>query len=147
MSKSTVCLFFGILLIFCFVLTGCDNGSTGGISGGGSSSSKGTLIIKNSPTGGLVYVCNSGTPTTYMEFSQAIGKNIANGTSITGDRFTYPLKYSLTSEAFSETGNYLIIFIDAGGSYYFKGNVSFSNGSATVDFNSMTSVKSLPMGY
>jgi hypothetical protein len=145
MSKSKICLISGILLILCLALAGCDHGSTGGGTGSGSSGSKGTLIMQNSPTGGAVYVCDSATPTTYMEFSQAMGKNIAIGTSMTGDRFTYQLYYSMTSETFSGTGSYLVIFMrSAGMDYYFKGNVSFSNGSATVDFNSMTSWLSLP---
>ena len=148
MNQSKICLIFGLFLVFCFVFTGCDNGSTGGSSGGGNSGSKGTLIMQNSPTGGIVYVCDSATPTTYMELSQAIGKCIANSTSITGDRFTYQLYYSMTSEAFSGTGSYLVIFMSgmtgSPSSIYFKGNVSFSNGSATVDFNSMTSWDSLP---
>jgi len=120
-----------------------ENGDSGGNTGGGSSGSTGTLIIQNSPTGGMVYVYDSGAPTTYMEFSEATRNNIAFGIN-TSDRFTYQLMYPGTSEAFSGTGSYLVVFYRSGGSFYFKGNVSFSNGSATVDFNSMTSVDSLP---
>jgi len=139
MSKSKIYLIFGLLLVFCFALTGCDNGSTGGNSG-----SRGTLIMQNPPAGGYVYVCDSATPTTYTEFSEAIKNNIAFAIS-TSDRFTYQLRYSGTSETFSGTGSYLVIFKRSGVvDYYFMGNVSFSNGSATVDFSGMTSWLSLP---
>jgi len=148
MSKRKNCLVFGLFLVFCFVFTGCDgltndNGSKSGTSGSGSSGSTGTLIIENPGGVGSVIVCDSsGSPSTYEEFNQAVGKTIAMSFGSV-DGFTYQLMW--TSKTFYGTGNYLVIFVLYGDSY-FKGNVSFSNGSATVNFNSMTLAKSLLSG-
>jgi hypothetical protein len=121
--------------------------NSGGNTGGGSST--GTLIIENHPPeGGGVFVCNSGPPTNYGELNQAVSKQIAIGFGGSGtwDRVAYRLTDSSIGGTFSRTGNFLVIFNTAGISY-FKGNVSFNNGSATVDFNSMTSGESFLSGY
>jgi hypothetical protein len=146
MSKSKICLISGILLILCLALTGCDHGSTGGGTGSGSSGSKGTLIMQNSPIRGFaVYVCDNGTPTTIMEFNQAIQQSIAHGFTGGISPNNYQLYSSTDGFLFSGTGSYLVIFETAGPIYnYFKENVSFINGSATVDFYSMTSTENLP---
>jgi len=64
MNKSKICLIFGLFLVFCFVFTGCDNGSTGGSSGGGNSSSSG------SDGGGGVGGSNSFANTNWTSYSQ-----------------------------------------------------------------------------
>jgi hypothetical protein len=140
MSKSKICLISGILSILCFALAGCDHGSTGG-----SSVSKGTLIIQNTPIRAVeVHVCDNGTPTTIMEFNQAIQQSIAHGFSGGISENIYQLHSSTTGFPFSGTGSYLVIFETAGYYNYFKENVSFITGSATVDFYSMTSTENLP---
>jgi hypothetical protein len=130
-------LFAGMLvlaLVFGMVLTGCDTGTGGG--GGG------TLTISNSPGSGSVYICDSSAPTTQMGLAGLLSGSIASG--MASDRSTYPLQSS-TGGTFSGTGSYLVIFTQ-GGASYFKGDVSFNNGSATVDYNSMTAASTLPIG-
>jgi hypothetical protein len=128
------------------VFVGCGNGTTSIFNG--SSGGKGTLIIKNSPTGGYVYICNGNAPLTQKELSESQRKAIAIGVSYgTKDRFTYKLSYVHTMEAFSGTGSYLVIFLlGIGSDEYFLPNVKFTNGSATVDFNNMNSASNLPSG-
>ena len=149
--KNKTILSFVAFIFLCFILISCDNGTTGdnGAPGdnGGHSGSKGILVIQNSPTGGIVYICDSPAPTTYMQLSTALSNSIANGISLTStDIFTYNLTYSLSSVVFSETGSYLVIFLVGGQSsnFRFKGGVSFNNGSANIDFNTMISGSTLP---
>jgi hypothetical protein len=78
-----------------------------------------------------------------LQLSGLLSGYIAVG--LPNDKSTYNMSSVNNGLTFSETGSYLIIFT-YGGDNYFIGNVNFINGSATVNFNSMTSQSTLPIG-
>jgi hypothetical protein len=115
-----------IVLAFVLVLTGCGGG--------------GTLTVNNCPKSGSVLICDSDAPATQMEFVGALTDFIAVGTADSGSSYTLR---TITSAKFAKSGNFLVI-ITIGSNNYFQANVRFTNGVATVDFESMTSQESLP---
>jgi hypothetical protein len=126
-----------LILAVCLILFCCNNESTG--DSGDHPDGRSTLIIRNSPGIGQVFVSiNKPEPTTWLECQGLLDNMVTIGHAI--DKSTYNLY------PFSETGSYLVVFSYAG-DFYFRGNVSFRNGSAIVDFNTMTSRSSLPLGY
>jgi len=132
-----------MVLVFGMAVVGCDDGSTGGNnSGNGNSSGNGgTLTVNNCPSIATVVVCDSNTPTTLMELSQVVSVTVIAAGQ--GSRSPFALK-NIDGSNFTRTGSFLVV-LTANSDNYFKGNVNFSNGSATVDFNSMTSQTSLPV--
>ena len=129
---------FGMVLALGLVLIGCgdkDSGDPTSPGGGG-----GVLTVDNCPSGGSLVICDSAVPTTQMQLAGLISCFIAVGQAESAT------SYRLTKNngtAFDNTGDFLVI-LTLGMDSYFK-KVSFSNGSGSVDFNSMTSQTSLPV--
>jgi hypothetical protein len=139
-------LIFGILvclLIFSFGLTGCDNGSGGSDDDSGS---KGTLTIENCPQQAHVYICTNSTPTTMMDFTSKLTSFLAQNLETFGSSPFSLAKFGSIS-VWTGSGKYLIIVVcDPSTGNAFKADVSFKNGSATIDYNDMTKESTLPLG-
>ena len=134
MKKVKPCMeLIGIIslaVVIGFTMSACDDGGSGS---GGTTGGRGTLIIENSPGSGYVFILDHSDPPPLSQLS--IG-TIALGLAV--DRSTYDLSVPpYGSVSFSRTGSYLVVFLYSG-NYYVMGNVSFRNGSATVNFNNMT---------
>jgi hypothetical protein len=93
-----------------------------------------------------VAIYTNKTPTTNSEFTNAT----AVASALSQDRTSPFTLKNYFGSAFTQTGSFLVVLsvydtLDAtiASSTYFKGDVSFNNGSATVDFDSMTSITSL----
>jgi hypothetical protein len=115
---------------------GCDNGTTGNGNGNGPG---GTLTVNNCPSSGSVVICDSNEPTTRLELSGLITGYIAVGQA---DSATSYRLIKNNGTEFNSSGSFLVI-LSVGMNNYFK-KISFSNGSGSVDFNSMTSQMTLP---
>jgi len=114
------------------------------VTGGNISVNTGTLTVNNCPPMTTVIICKSGTPATFMELVDLISLENIIAASEEG---ISPFALLNTDDAtFTGTGSFLVVLM-VDDNFYFKGNVPFSNGSATVDFNSMTSHESIPSGY
>jgi hypothetical protein len=130
-----------IVLAFVLVLTGCGE--------------SGTLTVNNCPRSGSVLICDSDAPATQMELAGDLIDFIAGGTTSSGSSYTLKAFWGITpglgtvirtiasGGRFTKSGNFLVI-ITVDGNNYFQADVSFTNGVATVDFESMTSQESLP---
>jgi hypothetical protein len=127
----------GMVLAFGLVLAGCSTDSDGG--GGGAN---GILTVNNCPSSGTVMIFDSGAPATIAEFIGIMNGAIAYGTANNSTSYTL---MSSGGSSFTQSGSFLVI-LSVGGTNYFKANVSFSNGAATVDFDSMTPQTDLPLG-
>jgi hypothetical protein len=98
-----------------------------------------TLVINGCPSGS-VYVCPSPytSPTSKLDLMGATGGAVAEGNGIS----PYKLTSNSTGVEFQKTGRFMVIvvFIDFSEKtleYYYLENVSFTNGSATINFSNM----------
>jgi hypothetical protein len=137
--KSTKYLLamLGMVLALGLVLVGCGDKNSGDPTSSGGEPS--TLTVNNAPKSGTVLICDSAVPTTLQEYTALSQHQLAMGN--TGGPSSY--KLGNTGGPFTQSGNFLVVLMlvsDSGlkTNIYFKGNVSFSKGSATVDFNDMT---------
>ena len=116
-------------------LAGCG----GDLQSGGGGGKSGTLTITNCPAGGVVHVYDANEPTTQTAW-QNLGVAIAVG--LPDSATSYPLM-KITGGTFTDSGNFLVVLMFGAENTRCK-KVSFSNGSGTVDYNSMTVRTSLP---
>jgi len=128
-----------LLLLFSLALIGCDEDA----GKNGANGRKSVVIIENSPGSGSLIVCDSPAPVTVMDWAHLSSGAIAVG--VASDRSTYNMS-AISGYYFLKTGNYLVL-LSVGTEGYFKENVSFKDGSATINFNNMTPLRSLPSGY
>jgi hypothetical protein len=147
--KLVLCIVF----VGVFSLTACTGAYTdpsqqeylSGNSGGGGGGSRGILTITNCPAKvNALGVYSNSNPKTQWELLEAI--RIQDGFFVASfsDTSPFPL-LNIDYTPFTRTGLFLVIATGVtGGGNYFKANVSFTNGSATFDFSSMTSQTSLP---
>jgi len=103
-------------------------------------SGKGTLTVNNCPEEAMALICVNSDPKTMMELLGAVSKYVAAGTISNSSSELM----STAGENFSSTGKFLVIVL-VDSDVYFIGNVSFTDGSATIDFKSMTAQLSLPV--
>jgi hypothetical protein len=151
--KKNRFLFLGILalaLIFGLVLTGCGDGAGGGgdddnkVTGGGQT---GRLTVNNltGDTQNVVVYLNAN-PTTKAEYDKATENQVAFDGYDEDHKTPFDMRMSNeTGEPviFNKTGKYLVVVTgDAGPK--FKAGVQFTDGSATVDYSTMTLITSLP---
>jgi hypothetical protein len=129
--KNKLVLTFGVIFVVGLILAGCDNPA--------GSNNNGILTINNCPSIATVIICDSNPPATTVELIQVISAAIAVGE---GTKSPYALK-NKDGSAFTRTGSFLVV-VTANSNNYFKGDVSFNNGSATLDFAGMTSQADLP---
>jgi len=103
-------------------------------------SGKGTLTVNNCPEEAMTLICVNSDPKTMMELLGALSKYVAAGT------INNSSSELMTTDggSFNSTGKFLVIVL-VGSDVYFIGDVSFTNGSATVDFKKMTAQLSLPV--
>jgi hypothetical protein len=132
--KNKRALVFGILFVIGLTFGGCNDStesSDNGAVGGG-----GILTINNGPSVNSVEVHNYNSSVTTPEelINGMMAAIIAVGTP--GDS-PYTLREYSTISPFTGTGTFLVI-VNTTAANYFKSEVSFNNGSATIDFNSMT---------
>jgi hypothetical protein len=144
-----VLLAAGLIVSASLTLAGCGDKDSGDpasptnpsnpSSGGG-----GILTLSNDPSYVKVSVYHSSIiPTTVEQFLLAGGSPTAIATN---DSSPYTLMSFVSGQTFRGTGTYLVA-VSLSSDIYFKGGVHFNNGSATVDFNSMTSFSSLIPEY
>jgi sugar lactone lactonase YvrE len=108
-------------------------------SGSGAQTRSGTLTINNCPKGVSLMVCANATPATQMAFISSI----MNFVAVSTDGSSPFSLIGMDGSAWKATGTYMV-YVTSGFNNYFK-VVSFRNGSATVDYNEMTSQESLPL--
>jgi hypothetical protein len=142
MKHPTLILKMFVVLMVLSAFAACSGGDsdTGGTGGGGGTS--GVLTVNNAPQSGTVIISDS--PTLATQAGIGSISMIAVGSS--NDKSSYPLALIglISGGKFTKTGKYLVV-LTIGGNNYFQANVQFTNGSATVDFNSMTPAASLPL--
>jgi hypothetical protein len=128
-------------LVFGMMAVGCGDG---GSSGGGGGGNYGTLTINNCPAITSLSIYNPPkAPTTQAEFDTASISYIAIAMS---RKSPFQLVSIINpAEKFTHTGNFMVVIL-TGGTNYFKANVPFTNGSATIDFSDMAPSSSLPSG-
>jgi broad specificity phosphatase PhoE len=95
----------------------------------------GTLTVLNYTSSAYAFVCTENDPPSSVtdlagRLSSAIAKSLSS-------------KSPFSLLFFTRTGTFSVLLQDASAAY-FKGNVSFTNGSATIDFTSMTKIGQLP---
>jgi uncharacterized lipoprotein YehR (DUF1307 family) len=138
---------FRVLLVFALVMglvfVACDTGTGGGTGNGPGGGTGSTLTINNCPSYARVAIYANNTPTTLLQLQQMATEQIAVGMESISP-FTL---LNIEGTAFTRTGKYLVLVTGSANSIYFKGDVSFNNGSATVEFNSMIPHTSLPSGF
>jgi hypothetical protein len=152
MKKSKFLMgILGVLLVFGLVLAACDNlanlvgGGDGDETGGGQT---GRLTVNNltGDTQNAVIYQNA-SPTTAAGFTAAT----ADGKMVAFDGYDEdhktPFDMRMSDEdgepvTFNKTGKYLVV-VKGGAGTKFKADVQFTNGSATVDYKTMTLVTSL----
>jgi hypothetical protein len=134
---------------------GNENGGNNGNNGSGSGDS-GTLVVNNIPMSGLtrgVMVYNSGTlPNTKSEYDNMTNSNNAIGFGFFGDGETsLRLNIPNTTNRFTQTGVFLVSIVGISTNFvnyldnFLKYTVvTFTNGSATINFNDMRDVDTLP---
>jgi len=150
-SKSFNMGMLAMALVFVLALTGCDGGNDGGSgsNGGSGGNSGGTLTVINAPQVARACVCaDAPTPTTVSELS--VMPLVAMAATSRDVYSPYSL-LDANGTPFTRTGNFSVLLRAAGNNtynslYYFKGGVSFINGSATIDLYSMTMISPLD-GY
>jgi hypothetical protein len=126
----------GISLALGMMVIGCDQ------DGGGSN--PGTLTVNNCPAITSLSIYNPPkAPTTESEFDTALNSIVATTMSSKSPFQLMPI--TNPAEKFTHTGNFMVVIL-TGGTVYFKANVSFTNGSATINFSDMAPSSSLSSG-
>jgi hypothetical protein len=128
-------------LVFGMTAVGCDSDS--GSSSGSGTGGNGILTVINAPQVALAYIyADAPTPTTYNELSRVIGP--AAMAALSTDNYSpYSLVNHPNVTPFTRTGSFLVVLLRNQAIVHCQGGVSFKNGSATVDFNSMTVIDPL----
>ncbi|MCL2069591.1 MAG: hypothetical protein FWH19_01220 [Treponema sp.] len=134
--KKKLVLVLGLFLLFGLTFTGCGDGAGGG---GGT---PGRLVVNNCPSNATVIVSNSSTPSTLTELALGIGSAVA--VAPYDDSSPFNLVDAMGGGTFTRTGSYLVV-VSVNFNNYFMGDVRFTNGSATINFNSMTDQRDLPV--
>jgi hypothetical protein len=133
--KNNLALVFSVLFVIGLTLGGCDDSTES--SDDGAVGGEGILTLNNGPYVTSVVVYNyNGTPTTSTELGYAMfGSAIAMSIDANSPHalFAHP-SYSTT---FTGTGTFFVV-VNSNSAIHFKGEVSFNNGSATIDFNTMS---------
>ena len=120
----------GVLLVFGIVLISCGDDPSG---------PGGTLIVKNCPANVTAIISNKATPRTQLQVMGIIDGAVA-ASNDDSSPFSLVDKNDVT---FTESGKYLVALV-VNTTIYFLGDVTFTKGSATIDFNSMIRSTSLP---
>jgi hypothetical protein len=153
-----VLLALGLVVSASLTLAGCstdsDDSGTKEIGGGGDEEAgggqPGRLTVKNL-TGeaqyALIYSNVSPAPTTQAQINEILPT--LEGVAFDGydedHQAPFDMRMMENGEAvvFNKTGKYLVVVMGSAG-VKFKTDVQFTNGSATVDYNTMTLISGLP---
>ena len=135
-----ICIF-----TLCLILEGCHDDPSRGKGGNGGG---GKLTIQNKPLDvllgwGLLNVYkNPETPImTSSDLLAAISPSFLEATAMSMEN-PYDLR-DMINVPFKKTGKFMVVTVDAGVCYIV--DVNFSNGSATVDWNTMKKQSDLPL--
>jgi hypothetical protein len=151
-KTGTTVFLFSLFLTITLVFFGCKGGgytnsgledADGGGDGGGS---QGTLTVNNCPENVHVYVCTNSPITAQMDLANKLTSFLAqNSEQFSSSPFSLK-NFGNMASTWTGTGTYLVYIIceDSSIGNVFKTDVSFSNGSATINYNSMTNQSSLP---
>jgi hypothetical protein len=134
--KNKPALILGVLFAIGLAFSGCKDAGAGG------GTPAGTLTVNGAPSYASVVVCDYRAPNSKLDYITAVTRI----TAVSYDNSSpYALKTSTgAGAAFTGNGTFLVVLTVSNTEVYLKGGVSFSNGSATINFDDMNLLADLP---
>jgi hypothetical protein len=136
--KNKPALILGVLFAIGLVFIGCKDAGAGG------GTPAGTLTINGAPSYASTVICDYTMPASRLDYITAVTRIIAMSQDNSSPYALISTAAADAGAAFTKGGTFLVVLRVSNAEVYLKGGVGFSNGSATVNFDDMVLLSTLP---